>query len=243
MAKKKIYAVAKGKTVGLFDTWEACKNSVDGFSGAIYKSFTDKGEAQAFLLSNNADIKSAVGVGAVKQAHPARTAGFAPVDTGDSAASGSVVDGGAIGAVAEGEKPAHLTAYVDGSFDAARHRYSYGCVMLLPDGSVETFSGRGDDPESALLRNVTGEMLGSMNAVKWCIEHGYSELEICYDYAGIEMWATGAWKTNKELTQKYAAYMRERMKYIKIRFTKVAAHTGVKWNEEADRLAKEALEG
>ncbi len=202
MAKKKIYAVAKGKTVGLFDTWEACKNSVDGFSGAIYKSFTDKGEAQAFLLSNNADIKSA-----------------------------------------EGDKPSHLTAYVDGSFDAARHCYSYGCVMLLPDGSVESFSGRGDDPESALLRNVTGEMLGSMNAVKWCIEHGYSELEICYDYAGIEMWATGAWKTNKELTQKYAAYMRERMKYIKIHFTKVAAHTGVKWNEEADRLAKGALEG
>ena len=80
MAKKKIYAVAKGKTVGLFDTWEACKNSVDGFSGAVYKSFTDKGEAQAFLLSNNVDIKSAVGVGAVKQVHPARTAGFAPVD-------------------------------------------------------------------------------------------------------------------------------------------------------------------
>ena len=138
--------------------------------------------------------------------------------------------------------PSHLTAYVDGSFDAANQRYAYGCVMLLPDGTIETFAGRGDEPDSALLRNVTGEMLGAMHAVKWCIDHGYKELEICYDYAGIEMWATGAWKTNKELTQKYAGYMRERMKYIKINFTKIAAHTGVKWNEEADRLAKSALE-
>ena len=223
MAKNKIYAVAKGKTVGFFDTWEACKASVDGFSGAVYKSFTDKGEAEAFLLSNGVDLSECAALGTA--------GGKQPEKAHSSKAQAESTD----------EAPSHLTAYVDGSFDVASQRYAYGCVMLMPDGEVETFSGSGNEPESALLRNVTGEMLGAMHSVKWCIEHGYKELEICYDYAGIEMWATGAWKTNKDLTKKYAEYMRERMKIIKIRFTKIAAHTGVKWNEEADRLAKEAI--
>ena len=249
MAKKKIYAVAKGKTVGLFDTWEACKDSVDGFSGAVYKSFSDKGEAEAFLLSNEVDLNTI----------SARISDNGPSDkssdknsdtTGDNTTTGKSGSakpktGKAVSAKSEADTPdtpqAHLTAYVDGSFNVGTQQYAFGCVMLMPDGKVETFSGSGNEPESALLRNVTGEMLGAMHSVKWCIEHGYNELEICYDYAGIEKWATGEWKTNKELTQKYAAYMRERMRIIKIHFTKVAAHTGVKWNEEADRLAKEAI--
>ena len=46
---KKIYAVKKGKKTGIFKTWEACKTSVDGYSGAQYKSFFSEDEAQAYL--------------------------------------------------------------------------------------------------------------------------------------------------------------------------------------------------
>ena len=37
MAKKKVYAVRKGKATGIFYTWDECKAAVDGFSGAVYK--------------------------------------------------------------------------------------------------------------------------------------------------------------------------------------------------------------
>ena len=60
---------------------------------------------------------------------------------------------------------------------------------------------------------------------------------------GIEMWATGGWKANKSLTQKYAEIMRESGSRIRITFQKIAAHTGDKYNEEADKLAKAALVG
>ena len=35
----KYYAVKVGKTPGIYQTWDECKANVDGFSGALYKSF------------------------------------------------------------------------------------------------------------------------------------------------------------------------------------------------------------
>ncbi|MBA2868743.1 viroplasmin family protein [Methanococcus maripaludis] len=45
----KIYAVRKGRKTGLFDTWSECENQVKGFSGAEFKSFTSKIDAEAYL--------------------------------------------------------------------------------------------------------------------------------------------------------------------------------------------------
>ena len=47
--KKKYYAVKKGHKTGIFNTWDECKKQVDGYSGAIYKSFNDINEAKDFL--------------------------------------------------------------------------------------------------------------------------------------------------------------------------------------------------
>lgn len=135
-----------------------------------------------------------------------------------------------------------IIAYVDGSFEVSLGRYAYGCVILTPEGEIIRKSGGGNEPEAAALRNVTGEMLGAMNAVKWSLEHGYTAVDIRYDYMGIEMWATGGWKAKNPLTQKYAEYMQKNAAKIKITFKKIAAHTGDKYNEEADQLAKAALE-
>lgn len=55
MAKKKYYAVRKGKKTGLFETWDECKAQVDGFSGAEYKSFSTKEEADEYLNDNQCE--------------------------------------------------------------------------------------------------------------------------------------------------------------------------------------------
>ena len=46
MAKKKIYAVRKGNKTGLFYSWDECKKAVHGYSGAEYKGFLTKEEAE-----------------------------------------------------------------------------------------------------------------------------------------------------------------------------------------------------
>ena len=45
----KYYAVKVGNNPGLFDNWAECQESIKGFSGAVYKSFNSKEEAEAFL--------------------------------------------------------------------------------------------------------------------------------------------------------------------------------------------------
>lgn len=37
--KEKIYAVQKGKNIGIYNTWKECQEQINGFSGAIYKTF------------------------------------------------------------------------------------------------------------------------------------------------------------------------------------------------------------
>ena len=138
-------------------------------------------------------------------------------------------------------EPNTLVAYVDGSYEHSLLKYAFGCVFLLPNGTIYVENGSGCNPDSAKLRNVTGEMLGSMFAVRWAIKNGFSELEIRYDYEGVEKWVTGAWKSKTELTRKYAETMRNWSAKIAISFTKVAAHTNVYFNEMADELAKSAL--
>jgi ribonuclease HI len=49
MASNKYYAVLKGRKTGIFTSWEDCEEQITGFSGAIYKSFKTRGEAEAAL--------------------------------------------------------------------------------------------------------------------------------------------------------------------------------------------------
>ncbi len=43
------YAVAKGKTVGIFSTWDECQAQVKNISGAIFKKFSSQAEAEQFI--------------------------------------------------------------------------------------------------------------------------------------------------------------------------------------------------
>ena len=45
----KFYAVKEGKKPGIYHTWDECKEQVNGYSGAVYKSFTNEEEAKAFI--------------------------------------------------------------------------------------------------------------------------------------------------------------------------------------------------
>lgn len=209
MAKKKVYAVRKGHKTGLFETWAECQKATAGYSGAEFKSFTDRTEAESFLKMETVKTVS-----------------------GDKAKE-------AAGVV---EVPENMViAYVDGSFEKSIDRYAFGCVILTPDGEEIRKSGSGNDPAGVAIRNVAGEMLGAMNAVKWAQENGYPAVEIRYDYEGVEKWVTGVWRAKTPLTSKYAAHMQEAGKTLRISFCKIAAHTGNHYNEEADQLAKSAL--
>lgn len=134
-----------------------------------------------------------------------------------------------------------LVIYVDGSFHSQKGDFSYGLVALNNSEVIFEEYGVGEEKEASSMRNVAGEVLGAMKAVEFTENNGYKEVNICFDYQGIESWAKGTWNRNNFLTQRYHSYMQEKMKNIKINFTKIKGHSGDKYNDRADELAKKAL--
>ena len=153
----KFYAVKEGKKPGIYHTWDECKEQVNGYSGAVYKSFTNEEEAKAFIKKEERKVSDDLG----------------------------------------------LLAYVDGSYNIKTKEYGYGCVLIEGQQVIQQLLGKGNIPEYSSMRNVSGEILGCMNAIAYAIDHHYESICIYYDYEGIEKWATGLWKANKEQTQNY----------------------------------------
>ena len=134
-----------------------------------------------------------------------------------------------------------LIAYVDGSYNIKTKEYGYGCVLIEGQKVIEKLSGKGNKEELASMRNVSGEILGSLAAMKYAVDHRYPQICIYYDYEGIEKWATGVWKTNKEATKQYVQMVQRFQNQLDIHFIKVLAHSGDTFNEMADQLAKKAV--
>lgn len=55
MAKKKFYVVWKGHQTGVFASWDVCKRQISNFTGAQYKSFSEKSEAEKAFLGKYED--------------------------------------------------------------------------------------------------------------------------------------------------------------------------------------------
>ena len=219
MAKKKYYAVKKGKVPGVYETWDDCKDQTHGFPGAVFKSFPTREEAQAF-------------VGMDRQTEKVAAAG-----TDRQAEKESVLESMdpmvmPVGGVA--------VAYVDGSYNVATGEYGAGVAFFSEQGE-EHISRKGEDKELASMRNVAGEILGSRLAMEKAVALKQKKIYIYHDYQGIASWCNGDWKANKPGTIAYRDFYREASRKIKIQFRKVKGHSNDKYNDMADQLAKKAL--
>lgn len=220
----KYYAVKEGRNIGVFGTWDECKAQVDGYSGAVYKSFKTLDEAKAFIgitVQSGLDKNDGEKQGLKKVEKSENT----DVERGEACAGLSV-----------GE----AVAYVDGSFNVTTNEFSYGAVIFYDDKEVH-LKEKFDSEELAAMRNVAGEIYGSMAAMQYAMDKGLKKVKIYHDYEGIAKWCQGLWKTNKAGTMAYKAFYDEAKEKIDIEFVKVKGHSGDKYNDLADKLAKEAL--
>ena len=130
-----------------------------------------------------------------------------------------------------------LVVYVDGSYRNSDKSHSYG-VYMFNDEEEYTYSMRFFKDSD--MRNVSGEIKGAMRAMEEAAKLGKKKIYLHYDYEGIRSWALGFWKTNKEGTIYYKNFYDSIKDKLEVKFIKVEAHTGVKYNELVDKLAKEA---
>lgn len=189
----KYYAVKNGRKIGIFESWDECKRQVTGFSGASYKSFSNRLDAENFIKGES-----------------------------------------------NKKEKSEFYAYVDGSFSKENLEFSYGAVIFT-DKEVLEFSEKFSDHELITMRNVAGEIKGAEFVMRYCIENNIPEIDIYYDYMGIEKWCTGEWQANKPGTISYRNFYNSVKDKLTVNFIKVKGHSGDKYNDLADLLAKKAL--
>ena len=84
--KNKFYVVWKGRTPGVYDNWEACKQEIDGFACALYKGFPDKTSAEAAFAKGFTGFENAA---AKPNPMLATVKPFSPAIAVDAACSGN----------------------------------------------------------------------------------------------------------------------------------------------------------
>lgn len=131
-----------------------------------------------------------------------------------------------------------LYAFVDGSYNVHTDTVGYGMVLVKNDKVQIRDLGSFRNINFNESKNVFGEIRGALKAVEIAIANGFKEINIVYDYIGIFKFATGEWKAKAEVTKDYQDAMSRYRKLININFVKVKAHSGNKYNEIADKLAK-----
>lgn len=136
--------------------------------------------------------------------------------------------------------PDGAIAYVDGSYDSPTGRYSFG-IVLIHSGNTETFCQCFSKNDWSSMRNVAGELMGAITAIKLAMDRNQASLLICHDYLGISEWANGNWKANQPGTRAYQEFLHSVADHISVQFRHVKGHTGVEYNEMADRLAALAM--
>ncbi len=124
-------------------------------------------------------------------------------------------------------------AYVDGSYCAGK--VGFGAIILLQN-TVKKETWGTVPPAWRRSRQVGGELYAVCRVLDWCRKHGVKEITIHYDYKGIEEWATGRWRTNIPLTRRYASIVKS--SNVTVHWEKVRGHSGDKWNDAADALAR-----
>ncbi len=211
----KYYAVLDGhsKKPMILETWDQCKKEVTGAKGVKYKSFLKREDALSFIRLHGENLPAEKRLMRKEESTLPR-----------------VID----------QVEDQVVIYVDGSYEISTERYAYGLVVVLDEKEVhaECEAVKG---EYSSMRNVAGEVMGAMKAMTYAKEQGYKNLVLYFDYQGIESWALGTWKRNNALTMGYHEFYQNMRKDLHVKFRKVKGHSGDRYNDRADELAKAAF--
>lgn len=132
-----------------------------------------------------------------------------------------------------------INLWTDGSYLSSTNSAGWGFVAVdAQDNVIKKRYGTIADPRLKVFRNCASEIVAAVMAIEWALEAGHTKIVIHTDNTGVIKWATGRWKRNNVATQGYHAWFLTRQNQADYRWNHVKGHSGVKWNEEADSLAK-----
>ena len=110
-------------------------------------------------------------------------------------------------------------AFISGCFNNLNKTYGYGGI-IFHEGQKYVVQGGGKDTNLINLGSVASQILASKETIKKAINLEIRNLNIYYDYEGVEKWANGDWKRNLKETKDYYNFIQEITPIININFIK-----------------------
>jgi ribonuclease HI len=231
----KYYVVWKGRTPGIFTTWNECKSQVDGFAGARYKSFATLGEAE-----------SAFGGKASSATRSTSTSGSSPTKP-STAGKPKKAKVPPLSEQQIAEMPFDIKIYTDGACEPNPGEAGTGLAVYLNNELTELWYGL----YQQVGTNNTAELHGLKQAfilAKEKLKAGLSVAIYCdskYSIDCITKWASGwekkGWTKSggeiKNLDIIKPAYSLYQELVSKITIYHVNGHVGIEGNELADRMS------
>jgi ribonuclease HI len=217
------YAVATGRTTGIFTTWPEAKAQVERFPGAVYKSFKTREQAEAFLTD------PALGTGTKKTTARQKPRNNGPEDPDNGWPEGTIV------------------VYTDGSAIGNPGPGGYGVVIREhPDGQALELSGSyGHTTNNRMEMTAVIKALQALQGTDSpVVVHSDSRYVVDALTKG---WAAGwekrGWKRsngqpalNPDLWEQLLPLVQS----LNVRFVWVRGHSGNPLNERCDELANTA---
>lgn len=254
MAKKRYYAVAIGRQPGIYRSCKEADAQTRHFKGFRMKSFKNKKEAERYILiiqnkknyykeDTPRNIKDSLVVEKPLAFMNNKKREYMMQDSIMS--NEDYLDDEVLFYSFNNIKTKYLNgpkvvAYVDGSYNPKENVYGAGVVIVKDGNVISTLSRKRDDAEYVRFQNTAGEVYAAMLAMEYCIKMGIKNLDIYYDFEGVENIPTKH-ISNNNLQKMYDNYCKQNQRHIKVDFHKVKSHSGNRFNDMADMLAKEAV--
>lgn len=228
------YVVRRGRKVGVYKTWEECREQIIGFSRAEYKKV--KGRIPALkYLNPNLIVKKREGaeknkndkVSKIKQCISIRSTAKVKLSKVFIKPSDIRDEYGFI-------------AFVDGSYDRSTRTYGSGVIVLKEDDLYDVYSSFGYDKWNQW--NIIGEVEAVKLAIIKAKEKNQKNIAIYHDLVNVSLWASGEWMAKNSYTQDFVRFIEKESKEINIYFIKVKGHSDESiYNDFADDVAKKAI--
>jgi ribonuclease HI len=224
----KFYVVWAGRETGIFTDWNTCKKQVDGFTGARYKSFTTRAEAEAAFVG----AKPTAGTGG-----RAASAG-AKIKTYDAAEVDALV--------------ANVKIFTDGGCEPNPGEAGSGVAVYRDNKLAELWYGlynpMGTNNTAELNALHQGLLLAQAEIAQGKSAIVFSDSQ--YAIQCIVQWAAGwekaGWKKKtgeiKNLALIQEIYTLYQTLKDQVQVLHVNGHVGVQGNELADRMSILAIQ-
>lgn len=215
----KYYVVKSGRIPGIYTTWAECLQQVEKFSGAVYKSYKTREEAEE-AFGSNASITT--------KAAPKKRPSTARIDTASVSTDGI-----------------RLRIYCDGACSGNPGKSGSGLAIYEDEKKPVLIYGAAD----VMGTNNTAELKALLKALELAVDAQHEKVAILsdskYSIECVINWAYG-WKAkgwtkqggeikNLEIIQTaHAIYDGIKDKVV---ISHVRGHAGVEGNELADRMA------